>query len=485
MARRSRQRTFSATALSLLVAVTSLLQQGAGTRVAAAETWPRRLILWTEFRGDLYFTGVDDKHGRELWKSDGTRNGTFVLKDINTTDSELPDAFPRRILWDRFAVVGRKLFFVADDGIHGEALWVTNGTRSGTRMVKDIARSDSSVIHSLTALGDRLFFVYENPKEMGRLWKSDGTAAGTVRVKSEVESPKDPMYLYAWKNNLFFSADGLGIGRELWKSNGKAAGTKPVRDIRKNASDHILSSYPSTFAGGDTILYFVANDGGYRFNNTGIWKTDGTAKGTHYVKNVDEKRGYWDDPPEPSYLTTIGDRLFFADNDCDHGWELWTSDGTTEGTVLIEIRSGLDLQDCDEGSHPYAFQVFQQKVFFSIHYDPTSNHDALWMSQGTTETTEKVTHFPSTDYEWTAMDKTVVGDTLFFEVVDPTPGVPKQRSELWKSDGTTSGTGEIDPSVDNAQDLTAVGDLLFFDSGGLWISDGTALGTKPIFRSDP
>lgn len=50
----------------------------------------------------------------------------------------------RRIVKEKNLVIagseekGYKAFFAATDATHGEELWVTDGTKEGTRMVKDI-----------------------------------------------------------------------------------------------------------------------------------------------------------------------------------------------------------------------------------------------------------------------------------------------------------------------------------------------------------
>src|SRR5262245_8217478 len=69
----------------------------------------------TTLAGVLYFAGDDTVSGRELWRSDGTRTGTYRLADINagTASSEPQD----------FIVADGTLFFVAEDGVHGRELW--------------------------------------------------------------------------------------------------------------------------------------------------------------------------------------------------------------------------------------------------------------------------------------------------------------------------------------------------------------------------
>src|SRR5262245_30345972 len=57
-------------------------------------------------------------------------------------------------------VVGTKIFFTADDGVHGRELWISDGTNVGTTLVRDInpGPTDGRVTE-LTALGNQVFFI--------------------------------------------------------------------------------------------------------------------------------------------------------------------------------------------------------------------------------------------------------------------------------------------------------------------------------------
>ena len=84
--------------------------------------------------GTLFFTADDGTHGRELWRSDGSRAGTVLVKDID------PDGNGREPY--SLTGAGGTLFFTADDGTHGQELWKSDGTRAGTVLVKDIIPDD-------------------------------------------------------------------------------------------------------------------------------------------------------------------------------------------------------------------------------------------------------------------------------------------------------------------------------------------------------
>ncbi len=139
----------------------------------------------THVGSTLFFAANDGIHGMELWKSDGTAEGTVMVKDIWPGASS---AFP----WDTgamtwfsqtFVNVDGTVFFIARDGVHNFEVWKSDGTAAGTKMVKDIYDGWMETPDNLTSVGDTLFFTHSNGEDGVEIWKSDGTAAGTVMVK--------------------------------------------------------------------------------------------------------------------------------------------------------------------------------------------------------------------------------------------------------------------------------------------------------------
>ncbi len=286
---------------------------------------------FADVAGRLFFTASDGVHGDELWTSDGTKAGTVLVKDIK------PGARDGGYGPSSLTAVGGKLFFTADDGTHGPELWTSDGTRAGTVLVKDIrpggAADDSYAPDYLTAVGGKLFFTADDGTHGPELWTSDGTRAGTVLVKDiKTTGPRDeeygPSYLTAVGGKLFFTADDGIHGSELWTSDGSKAGTVLVKDI--NPTPRAEYDYgPSDLTDVAGTLYFATDDGTH---GNELWTSNGTEAGTVLVKDIHPDA--YDSAPYS--LTDVGGRLFFSARDGVHGRELWTSNGTEAGTVLVK-----------------------------------------------------------------------------------------------------------------------------------------------------
>lgn len=124
----------------------------------------------TDVSGTLFFKS-DDGDGYALWKSDGTPEGTTMVKDINPGEEDG--------IWD-MVVYNELLFFPAVDGVHGRELWSSNGTSNGTVIVNDIRPGqESSDVNNLASTGDLLFFTATTEEYGNELWafRLDSTKA--------------------------------------------------------------------------------------------------------------------------------------------------------------------------------------------------------------------------------------------------------------------------------------------------------------------
>jgi len=216
------------------------------------------------------------------------------------------------------------LFFSAKDGVHGLALWKSDGTEQGTVLVKDINRYSDSFANYITSITDVAGTVFFRANDGGgnQLWKSDGTEPGTVLVMgigschfdatlNRTECPGNPSRLTNVSGTLFF----VGADEELWKSDGTWPGTVLVKDINTGG---ISGPFELTDVNG--TLFFTANDGTH---GNELWQSDGTSRGTVMVKDINSTAG-----SSPFNLVNANRTLFFGANDGVTGVELWTATST-------------------------------------------------------------------------------------------------------------------------------------------------------------
>ncbi len=369
--------------------------------------------------GITYFTANDGVHGTELWKTDGTPSGTALVKDINSGTGSGASLYSSKMYYWRTdgslkaAALGNTLFFRGYTSTSGYEIWKTDGTTAGTVMVKDInPGSASGQFYYGCVLGNRLYF-FANDGSGYALWKTDGTAAGTVKVKGGFISYW--YYPFPYHGKIYFSGQTSANGREPWVTDGTAAGTVMLKDIRAGSSSAYFYE-PVSMGGKVYFRSYKATGGGYA-----IYVTDGTPAGTKLAFTVNGYNGY--------YLTAMGNKLFFRNNDSTNGTELWVSDGTQAGTKLLK-----DINPGTGGSYFYYPCVLGNTLFFRAN-DGTNGYE-LWKTDGTAAGTKLVKDIRSGSSSSYPSNLTAVGSRyVVFQANDGTHG-----TELWKTDGTAAGT---------------------------------------------
>lgn len=392
----------------------------------------------------VYFVADAGDIGVELWVSDGTPEGTSILKDI--------EPGPAGSSLIHFTELNGEAFFVSRSS-SGDRLWRTDGTPEGTVQFEHPTISEQPV------RGFRYFQKVEQPDRDvvffpfdGELWVTDGTVSGTVFVSDE--SPASPSYAAPLNGELVYAQRSEGGGGELWKSDGTTAGTQEFVEID---SDDPL--YPTLVSNGAGAVYFAIGHSEY---GRELWKTDGTQDGTRLLKDI------WEGPggSSPTDMTVLGDTLYFSAHDGYHGRELWKSDGTTAGTVMVK---DIALEQVNPNGHslPSNFVGLGQDVYF-VASDGISR--SLWKTDGT----ELGTTIVRQGVE--RQDLKVVGDHLYFFSPD--------RKGLLRSNGTAIGTEVVQSSNEGFWDMIHANDKLFLSiqANGLWVSDETATERNPILQ---
>ncbi|MFD2524134.1 hypothetical protein [Emticicia soli] len=360
----------------------------------------------------LLFANYDTQHDYELWKSDGSIQNTGLLKNINTSSKS-------SLISNKKVKVGKIWFFNGSDHRGGE-LWKTDGTPEGTVIVKDLNPGTAGLtIAEIVALGNTVYFTarFYNQNSL-RLFKSDGTENGTVEIplSNGTQYPVSPYKLVVSTEKLFF----IGSGK-LWASDGTENGTYPLQ-ATSNYSD-----LPSTLTAVGNKVFFSLGS---------LWVSDGTQANTHQVfpSNVDS-------PLAPICFIEFKNKLyFFAGVQGQFGKQaLYESDGTIVGTKIIkEFDESIQLTNSI-----YLFlQKTPDRLYFRAGHGIGTNlgdyYFNLWTTDGTTQGTYQLKTinfkgFP--DISFTNINSQFY---IFLE-----PKSVQSKLDVWTSDGTTQGTYKV------------------------------------------
>lgn len=264
--------------------------------------------LLLEVQGGQVFFQADSNSGVELWVSDGSRSGTRQLADLNPG---IASSFPTGVTASSHGA----LFFAAA-GPTGNELWQTDGTAEGTSLVRDIfagTTTNGSQPNDLTVVGDKLYFTADDGIHGPELWSFDGISSTLVADIAIGSSGSAPEQLTAVGDVLYFVADDGPRGRELWKAD--EFGARIVDDVAEGPG----SSNPAQLTELNGRLYFIANvtgptaapgdAAGDFLAKRGLWSTGGVGARLEFASESD---GDARTPPGTvDELTRFDDSLYF------------------------------------------------------------------------------------------------------------------------------------------------------------------------------
>nr|WP_321236494.1 ELWxxDGT repeat protein [uncultured Psychroserpens sp.] len=394
-----------------------------------------------------------------------------------------------------FVEYNNALYFQASNNASGNnfELWRTNGTTAGTILVKELRASGSSSPRGFKVFNNLLYFIADGSAISSSLYSTDGTDPGTVIFQTTVYNAEpyfnvlnNELYYsrfyaagqralfkydgttetqlspsgasrysisYESNNRIIFQSNTVAGDYEIWSSDGTSSGTTELADI----------SYGDS-GGSDAKDFFEANGNVYftAYGDAGIGRelyiTDGTSPGTVLLKNINPTIAFTNAAnSNPNNFTVFNNMLYFTANDAINGDELWMTDGTTAGTQMV-----LDLYPGATGSIPSDLYVYNNALYFAASH-PTLGREVFKCSALNSITNLKNVANGSNSSD--PSDFTEYNGKLYFVADNLTNG-----RELWNTTGfssttnlvadiNSSGTGSSNPS-----NLTVFGSNLFFSA---------------------
>lgn len=382
---------------------------------------------------NVVFSACTVATGCEPWVSDGTGPGTLPLADIHPSSG----SYPYNFFWHPGLA---RLFFTADDGVHGEELWQRVG--GVTTRVTDLAPGlDDGHPNGLAALAGKLVFTGDDGGFGTRLYTYDGTTVVQIKSLSTAGASSHPESTLSWNGRIYFKESSA-----CWYTDGTTAGTV--------AWASSCESYPR-FAIGDGRLIYGRSTSGARE----LWSIDST----DVAVQESDLASY---SSSPAGFTWLGETVFFSADDGVAGRELWVSDGTPAGTEPIDLLAGAGA------SSPANFTPFAGEIWFSAATSATGIE--LWHSDGTAGGTTAHELIPGSSSSYPSK-LLVLGSSLFVVAYDELLG-----EQLFRIAGAASPPVVLDvgnESYLSPTQLTAAGNRLFF------FGESTAFGQE-LFTVD-
>lgn len=309
----------------------------------------------------IYFTAtLGNENQRRLWRSDGTENGTYEIP-LNSGFLQNYAVNPELL-----TVVDTKLFF---KGLSNRGnLWVSDGIN--TRPINNTVISSN--LGNLLSVNGKLMFTHD------KLWISDGTDEGTHDFYSGFyDIPIRPICLLEFNNKVYFFSNYYpssgGDRNALWECDGTQIGTKIIRDFNES-NDYLTSSLFLFLEKTNNKMYFRVKPTANSFD---LWTSDGTFDGTLKLNTIN-----FNTSSEKLKFGSLNNTfVMFLSSYIDKPIWGWSSDGTVEGTQNFIQKNLMSV-----GLN--SLRVFKNKLYFG--FDGNNNGHELWSTDGTALGTQMV-----------------------------------------------------------------------------------------------
>lgn len=342
----------------------------------------------------VYFNNYSTASGNELWRTDGTDAGTFMVTDMNPGSAH---GYNEGAIFYNGALI-----FGATDAT-GPGLWKTDGTLAGTILIKRVGVGGGSYFVKYKG---KLYFPGFTAEAGSELWTTDGTSNGTVMLTNP-NGDKSSIYnrwtALVYGNELYFSADFTSTGassRILYKYDGTN-----------------FSYFPTITIGGEgnNPMDFELTTNGFFFNNlNGLYKCDGATVGL--VKTHASDGSIYD-------LETLDNaRISFSLSKTGTTiQQLWVSDGTTLGTSLLKEMPLGSKGTLQQSGNRVFFNTFQNGNTVLAYSDGTINGTVVTnfkTNNGTIISRDGNIYLASTDnhYNLAKINAETLQETLIYNV---------------------------------------------------------------------
>jgi ELWxxDGT repeat protein len=269
-----------------------------------------------------YFLANTTSAGQQVWVTDGSSAGTHQVTDIISTDQ----TYGTPIL---LGLIGTNLIFAQVVSANTMQLFLTDGAAAGTSPVSNFAQKQYGLVSDSIAINGKVYVALESNVACCEpdLWATDGTNSGTIRIDSNEGFPTfhlQPSSLQAFGESVALLTDTENQGVQLSMVN---TTTNALTILATGPG----ASYGSTIAAMDGFILYLS---GNAADGWQLWRSDGTLPGTSMVMNMgpgvqSAQLG------QDIVMTRVGDRAIFQSENAQKGPQLWSSDGTAQGTAPL------------------------------------------------------------------------------------------------------------------------------------------------------